>query len=73
MARFKDKKLQKVFDLYSKIPPTKRGDALLAKYYFNGLEYPNKENLKPERGTFAYAAWAAGHALAKQREKTQNE
>ena len=63
MAKFKDKKLRSVFELFDQNPPTKRGSGL-SRFYFNGLEFPNKENLKPNRGTFAYAAWAAGKKRA---------
>jgi hypothetical protein len=66
MTKFKDKKLQSVFELFSQKPPSERGSGL-SRFYFNGLEFPNKENLKPDRGTFAYAAWAAGKAASKLR------
>lgn len=70
MARFKNNKLQYIFELYDQFPPERRGSGL-SRYYFNGLEFPNKENLKPDHDTFAYAAWSAGHKLAKTREKAK--
>lgn len=66
MRKFKDPKIQKVYDLYhDPNPPTSRNGLQTA--YRRGLA-GNPANISAARGSLAYGAWAAGadkHKTAK--------
>lgn len=56
--RYKDRQMQKVYDLYDKTPPARRGCGL-SDAYFNGFNHPDRKD-RYVRGSLAYAAWAVG-------------
>jgi len=63
MTRFKDPACQRLYDLYMADPPQGRGNGLKDAFQ-NGLQHPDRTD-RYVRGSFAYAAWAAGRDQAR--------
>ena len=58
MSKFSDPACQRLYDLYRANPPVGRGNGLKDAFQ-NGVAHPDKAD-RYTRGSFAYAAWAAG-------------